>query len=163
MFDRQGGRLGALTQGASAFAIRPGAGGRITAVPYQIPPQEAVRDRGVLQRLSVSHTIGRQMTIQRQQLRSPNQLRQNNQHPPGGRENKGRLPGGRENIGKPPGPGGRQNNLKPLGGPNNLKPPGGPNNPKPPGGPQPLNRGARRRPAAAETARSVQAEPAPVI
>ena len=34
VFDRQGGRLGALTQGASAFAIRPGAGGRITAVPY---------------------------------------------------------------------------------------------------------------------------------
>ena len=28
VFDRQGNRLGALTQGASAFAIRPGAGGR---------------------------------------------------------------------------------------------------------------------------------------
>ncbi|HEY1979602.1 MAG TPA: FecR domain-containing protein, partial [Xanthobacteraceae bacterium] len=70
VFDRQGGRLGTLTQGASAFALRPGAGGRFAAVPYQIPPQEAARDRGVLQRLNVSHTIGRQMTIQRQQLRS---------------------------------------------------------------------------------------------
>ena len=84
VFDRQGGRLGTLTQGASAFALRPGAGGRFAAVPYQIPPQEAARDRGVLQRLNVSHTIGRQMTIQRQQLRSrnqPNNQRPNNQRP----------------------------------------------------------------------------------
>ncbi len=48
VFDRRGGRLGTLTRGASAFAIRPGAGGRFTAVPYRIPPQEATRDRGVL-------------------------------------------------------------------------------------------------------------------
>ena len=87
VFDRQGGRLGTLTQGASAFSIRPGAGGRLTAVPYQIPPQEALRDRGVLQRLNVSHTIGRQMAIQRRQLRAPNQLRPNNQRPGGQAEN----------------------------------------------------------------------------
>ena len=43
VFSRQGERLGALTQGASAFAIRPGAGGRFAAVPFQIPPQEAAR------------------------------------------------------------------------------------------------------------------------
>ena len=55
VFDRQGGRLGALTQGASAFALRAGAGGRLAAVPFQIPPQEAARDRGMLQRLFVSH------------------------------------------------------------------------------------------------------------
>ena len=48
-------RLGTLTQGASAFALRPGAGGRLQAVPFQIPPQEAARDRGVLQRLRVAH------------------------------------------------------------------------------------------------------------
>lgn len=65
VFSRQGGRLGALTEGASAFAIRPGPGGRFEAVPFQIPPQEAARDRGVLQRLFVSHRIGRQMTIRR--------------------------------------------------------------------------------------------------
>ena len=65
VFNRQGGRLGALTEGASAFALRPGPGGRLEAVPFQIPPQEAARDRGVLQRLFVSHRIGRQMTIQR--------------------------------------------------------------------------------------------------
>jgi FecR protein len=89
VFDRQGGRLGALTQGASAFALLPGPGGRITAERYQIPPQEAARDRGVLQRLNASHVIGRRMVIQRRQLRGPNQHGPNqhgpnNQHPPGG-------------------------------------------------------------------------------
>jgi hypothetical protein len=35
VFSRQGERLGPLTQGASAFAILPGAGGRFAAVPFQ--------------------------------------------------------------------------------------------------------------------------------
>jgi hypothetical protein len=87
VFDRQGTRLGALTQGASGFSLRAGAGGRMTAVPYRIPPQEAARDRGVLQRLNVTHNIGRQMLNQRRQLRSPNRLRPNNQRPPGGERN----------------------------------------------------------------------------
>jgi hypothetical protein len=78
LFDRQGARLGALTQGASAFALRPGPGGRLAAVPFQIPAQEAARDRGVLQRLNTSHTIGRQMTIQRQRLRGPGRPSPNN-------------------------------------------------------------------------------------
>jgi hypothetical protein len=103
VFDRQGGRLGTLSRGASAFSIRRGAGGRITAVSYQVPPQEAARDRGVLQRLTISHNIGRQMTIQRQQLRSPNQTRPNNQRPPGGEQNLRRGPGGQPNNIKPPG------------------------------------------------------------
>jgi len=84
VFSRQGERLGALTQGSSAFAIRPGVGGRFAAVPFQIPPQEAARDRGVVQRLFASHNIGRQMTLQRRQLRGPNLPRQNqrpNQRP----------------------------------------------------------------------------------
>jgi hypothetical protein len=95
VFDRQGGRLGALTQGASAFALRPGAGGRLAAVPFQIPPQEAARDRGVLQRLFVSHNLGRRMTIQRRQVRGRNQQRPNNQRQPNNRRqpNNGR-PGG---------------------------------------------------------------------
>jgi hypothetical protein len=95
VFDRQGGRLGALTQGSSAFAFRAGPGGRIAAVPYQIPPQEAARDRGVLQRLNVSHNIGRQMVIQRQQLRGRGGHRPNNQRPGGPRpfNRPQRLPG----------------------------------------------------------------------
>ena len=45
LFNRQGASLGALTQGASAFALRLGPGGRVAAVPYQIPAAEAARDR----------------------------------------------------------------------------------------------------------------------
>jgi hypothetical protein len=89
VFNPQGGRLGALTQGSSAFLIRPGLGGRFAAVPFQIPPQEAVRDRGVVQRLFASHNIGRQMAIQRRQLRVPNRPRPNNLRP-----NNPRQPGG---------------------------------------------------------------------
>ena len=79
VFNPQGGRLGTLTQGASAFAIRSGAGNRLVAVPFQIPPNEAARDRGVIRQLFTSHNIGRQMTIQRRQSRNPNRQRPNNQ------------------------------------------------------------------------------------
>jgi hypothetical protein len=85
VFDYQGSQLGTLTRGASAFAIRPAGGGRFTAEVYQIPAQEAARDRGVLQRLTLTHDVGRQMTIQRQQLRGPKGPQPNNDR---GRENK---------------------------------------------------------------------------
>jgi hypothetical protein len=95
VFNRQGGRLGTLTQGSSAFAIRPGPGGRFAAVSFQIPPQEAARDRGVVQRLFASHNIGRQMAIQRRQLRGPSRQRPNNLRQPGGtqQKNNNRGPG----------------------------------------------------------------------
>jgi FecR protein len=94
VFNLQGGRLGALTQGSSAFAIRPGPGGRFAAVPFQIPPQEAARDRGVVQRLFASHNIGRQMMIQRKQLRGPNRQPPNNLRPNNQQPNNLRQPGG---------------------------------------------------------------------
>ncbi|MGB7885431.1 MAG: FecR domain-containing protein [Xanthobacteraceae bacterium] len=72
VFDRQGGRLGTLTQGASGFSLRPGPNGRIMPVLYQIPPQEAARDRGVLQRLNPSQAIGRQIAVQRRQIHTLN-------------------------------------------------------------------------------------------
>ena len=100
VFDRQGNRLGALTQGASAFQLRPGAGGRLTAVPYRIPPQEAARDRGVLQRLNVAHNVGRRMIIQRRQLRAPNRQRPNEQRP--GRQRPNNQRPGRQNFRGPP-------------------------------------------------------------
>ena len=128
VFDRQGARLGILTQGASAFALRPGAGGRLQAVAFQIPPQEAARDRGVLQRLRESHAIGRQQTIQRRQQRGPNQQRPDNlrprdrlQPPNKPRPNKMRQP----NEQRPPG----NNPRQPSGSPQqnrNLRGPGGP-------------------------------------
>jgi hypothetical protein len=172
VFDRQGARLGALTQGSSAFIVRAGAGGRIAVVPYQIPAQEAARDRGVLQRLSLSHTIGRQMIIRRQQLRTPNNQRPrgpqpNNQRRPGGQQPGGQQPnrpGGQQpNNQRPTGPqpnnqrpGGQQpNNQRPIGSQPNNQRPGGlqPNNQHPsgpqpnrPGGQQPLNRLQRGQP-----------------
>jgi len=103
VFNRQGGRLGALTQGSSAFVIRPGLGGRFAAVPFQIPPQEAARDRGVVQRLFASHNIGRQMTIQRRQLRGPNRQRPNNLRPNNQRPNNLRQPGGPQQQNRGPG------------------------------------------------------------
>src|ERR1700688_869811 len=98
VFSRQGERLGALTQGSSAFALRAGLGGRLSAVPFQISPQEAARDRGVVQRLFASHTIGRRMAIQRRQLRGPNFRRQNNLRPGGLRPGQPphRTPGGQQ-------------------------------------------------------------------
>lgn len=66
-----GARLGLLTQGSSAFAIR-GSGGRFAAVPFAIPAQEASRDRGIVQRLHQSHNFGRQATAQRRQIRLQN-------------------------------------------------------------------------------------------
>ncbi len=79
VFNPQGANLGTLTQGASAFAFRPGAGGRLEAVPYQIPPQEAARDRGVLRRLFAAHNIGRRKAIERQ--RRMHQQRNNPRRP----------------------------------------------------------------------------------
>jgi len=118
VFDRQGGRLGALTQGSSAFAFRAGPGGRIAAVPYQIPPQEAARDRGVLQRLNVSHNIGRHMAIQRQQSRARGGQRPNNQRPGGQRPNNQR-PGGQQPFNRPSRAPGQQPRPRP---PRNKKP-----------------------------------------
>ncbi len=117
VFDRQGARLGALTQGASAFALRPGPGGRLAAVRFQIPPQEAARDRGVLQRLFVSHTVGQRMTIQRRQLRGPNGQRPNNERRP---NNNPRQPNNERRPGGPP----PQPNRPP-------RPPGAPRRPPP--------------------------------
>ncbi len=113
VFNPQGARLGALTQGASAFAIRPGLGGRFAAVPFQIPPQEISRDRGVVQRLFASHNIGRQLAIQRRQLRGPNRLRPNNLRPNNpGRNNLG--PNNPQQPGAPAQRGGVRERLRNL-------------------------------------------------
>jgi hypothetical protein len=103
VFNPQGGRLGALTQGSSAFAIRAGQGGRFAAVPFTIPPQEALRDRGVVQRLFASHTVGRRLAVQRRQLRGPNFRR------PGGLQPNNLRPGPQRGLGpQQPGSGPQQ-------------------------------------------------------
>ena len=74
---RDGSRLGALTQGASGFAIRPGAGGRFGAVPLMITPQQALRDQGIVRQVHAAQSIGRQIVSQQRALRQANPTRNN--------------------------------------------------------------------------------------
>jgi hypothetical protein len=90
VFNLQGGQLGTLNQGSTAFALRAGAGGRVQAVVFQIPPQEAARDRGVLQRLFAAHNIGRRMTRERMRARGFNRQRSNRNQHGGGERPQGR-------------------------------------------------------------------------
>jgi hypothetical protein len=75
--DRQGARLGALTQGASGFAIRPGAaaaGGaaRFAAVPITLTPQQQQRDQGFVRQVHTAQTTGRQIFVERREFRRAN-------------------------------------------------------------------------------------------
>ena len=111
VFNPQGERLGALTQGGSAFSIQRGPGGSFRAVPLRIPPSETARDRGVLQRLLVSHNIGRRMTIERRRSRG------------GGRPgpNNPRQPGRGQPFNRNPRPGGPPRGQPRRGGPNERR------------------------------------------
>ena len=99
---RDGARLGFLTQAASGFAIRPGAGGRFAAAPLQISPQQAARDQGIVRQVHAAQTVGRQIVTQQRALRRAN--------PPG--NNPGRSNPSRTNPGRQPGPQ-NQNNIAP--------------------------------------------------
>jgi hypothetical protein len=70
-------------------------------LPFQISPQEAARDRGVVQRLFASHNVGRQQAIQRRQLRRQNLPRPNQQRPNQLRQNIQRQPGAPQQPGRP--------------------------------------------------------------
>jgi hypothetical protein len=70
--DRAGARLGFLTQGTSGFTIRPGAGGRLTAAPLQISPQQALRDQGVVRQVHAAQNVGRQIVTEQRAFRRAN-------------------------------------------------------------------------------------------
>jgi FecR protein len=71
--DRSGSRLGFLTQGASGFTIRPTlAGGRFTAVPLLISPQQIQRDQGFVRQVHAAQNFGRRIVTQRQIQRGQN-------------------------------------------------------------------------------------------
>ncbi len=86
--DRSGARLGSLTQGASGFTIRPGAGGRFTAAPLLISPQQALRDQGIVRQVHAAQSVGRQIVARQRALRQANPARNNNL-----RNNPARQPG----------------------------------------------------------------------
>jgi hypothetical protein len=94
--DRGGARLGSLTQGASGFTIRPGAGGRFTAAPLMISPQEVLRDQGIVRQVHAAQSIGRQIVDRQRALRQANPARNNNP-----RNNPARQPGPRRQNGLP--------------------------------------------------------------
>lgn len=93
--DRAGVRLGFLTQGASGFTIRPGAGGRFAALPLAISPQQALRDQGIVRQVHAAQSVGRQIVTQKriQRLQNPN------------RNNPARQPGLQKQNGLPQRPG----------------------------------------------------------
>jgi hypothetical protein len=71
--DRAGARLGFLTQGASGFTIRPGAGGaRFAAVPLAIPQAVMQRDQSFVRQLHSTQNVGRQLVFQQREFRRAN-------------------------------------------------------------------------------------------
>jgi len=85
--DRNGARLGFLTQGASGFTIRPGAGGRFAAMPLAISPQQALRDQGIVRQVHAAQSVGRQIVSQKQIERRQNPNRSNPARPGAPRQN----------------------------------------------------------------------------
>jgi hypothetical protein len=118
--DRAGARLGFLTQGASGFTIRPGAGGaRFAAVPMAIPQQMMMRDQGYMRQLHSTQNLGRQMVFQQREFRRANPTfvnpnRPNRQLQPGQPRQNG-LPGPNRpgQLQQPPGAPNRQGQQQP--------------------------------------------------
>ena len=110
--DRSGARLGALTQGASGFTIRPGAGGRFSAAPLVISPQQALRDQGIVRQVHAAQSVGRQIVTQQRALRQANPNRNN---PARNNLRNNQAPNQRNNPAARPGLQ-RQNNLQPRPG-----------------------------------------------
>ncbi len=111
-----GARLGLLDRAASGFAIRRGAGGGFGAFALQISPQQAARDRGFVGQLFRTHDRGRQMVIQRRNIRQQNLQR-----------GRGQPPGQQRGLNRQRGPGQQTPGLQRPGQPNNLRqlpPPG---------------------------------------
>jgi hypothetical protein len=149
--DRGGARLGFLTQGSSGFTIRPGAGGRFSAAPLMISPQQALRDQGIVRQVHAAQSVGRQIVSQQRALRQANPNRtnpnrnnlRNNPNPNLRNNNPARQPGLQRQNGLPQRPGSpqapvtpnRQGQLQhPPGVPSAVPPaPGAPRLPNGPG------------------------------
>jgi hypothetical protein len=143
--DRSGVRLGALTQGASGFAIRPGIGGaRVAVVPLTISPQQAQRDQGFVRQLHATQATGRQIVTEQRAFRRANPGLNNRGSRPGqpGPQRQNGTPGqnrpGLQQPGTPKQPGAPQQPGAPKQ-PATPKPPGAPSRQgleQRPGGPQ---------------------------
>ena len=121
--DRNGVRLGSLTQGASGFTLRRGPGGRITAAALVISPQQAARDQGIVRQVHAAQAVGRRVVSEQRalrranpnranpnrNLRNPGQQRQNNLQRPNGPPSPG-APNRATQQGQPQQPGGARPN-----------------------------------------------------
>jgi hypothetical protein len=134
--DRSGARLGSLTQGSSGFTIRAGAGGRLTAAPLMISPQQAARDQGIVRQVHAAQAVGRRVVTEQRALRRANPNRANPRGAPGQNG-----PQRQNNLQQRPGvqpPGTQRPNAPALrqgGLPNRAAPP--PKRPPPPKKPPP--------------------------
>jgi hypothetical protein len=163
--DRAGVRLGSLTQGSSGFTIRPGAGGRFSAAPLVISPQQALRDQGIVRQVHAAQSVGRQIVSRQRALRQANPNRNNpnrnnlRNNPAGqpGLQRQNSLP---QRPGSPQAPDGqnRQGQAQPQ--PGVQRPPNG-RGVRQTGAPQPgLQRpGLQNRPAARRPAPAPKAKP----
>jgi FecR protein len=137
--DRAGARLGALTQGASGFTIRPGMGGaRFAAVPLVISRQQALRDQGFVRQVHAAQTAGRQIVTEQRAFRRANPGLNNRNQP--GQQRPNGAPGqnrpGQPQQGAPNNrQGNRQGTQQPGNNPQQQGRPGQPSRPNPQGQP----------------------------
>jgi hypothetical protein len=147
--DRNGVRLGSLTQGSSGFTLRRGPGGRITAAALVISPQQAARDQGIVRQVHAAQAVGRRVVSEQRALRranpnhanpnrnnprNPGQQRQNNLQRPNGPQAPG-APNRATQQGQPQQPPGARPNAPALrqgGLPKNTPPKNAPPAKKPP-------------------------------
>ena len=102
--DRQGARLGALTQGASGFAIRAGAGGaRFAAVPIAISPQQLGRDQGFVRQVHSAQNVGRRIVTEQRAFRraNPGRINPNAPRRQGGQQQPGQNRPGQPGQNRP--------------------------------------------------------------
>jgi hypothetical protein len=143
--SRDGIRLGSLTQAASGFAIRPGAGGRVTAQPLVISASEVRRDQGIVRQVHAAQSVGRQIVTERRLQRQ--------QNPPGNRPgnnpaaNPARQPGLPKQNGLPQRPGAPAQPGRPNRAGQQGQPPQAPGLPRPPNTPG-LRQGGPQKPDA---------------
>jgi len=132
--DRNGARLGFLTQGSSGFTIRPGAGGRFTAAPLAISPQQALRDQGIVRQVHAAQSVGRRIVTQQRALRQANPNRNNLRNNPArqpGLQRQNNLPQRQNGLpqrpASPPAPGqpNRQENRQEQNRQGQIQPPPG--------------------------------------
>ena len=168
---RDGAQLGFLTQGATGFAIRGGAGGRFSAVPLQISPQQMARDQGIVRQVHAFQTAGRRIVQQQRTLRQQRgpQLRQPGQQRQPGLQKQNdlqkRQPGLQKQNDLQKGPPGlqRQQTGQPIQRPGSPLPPGvqrqtGPQSPLAPRLQNPLQRGPLGLPKPAKKPPSLPGE-----